>query len=59
MTPRRVCSTSTLVQTAISRRGITPKAVIEGPPRRDCAILCSAGDRRVADMIVLIDMDSA
>lgn len=26
-------------QAAMSRRGITPKAVIEGPPRRDCAIL--------------------
>jgi len=26
-------------QAAMSARGITPKAVIEGPPRRDCAIL--------------------
>jgi uncharacterized glyoxalase superfamily metalloenzyme YdcJ len=27
------------VQAAMPKRGITPKAVIEGPPRRNCAIL--------------------
>jgi uncharacterized glyoxalase superfamily metalloenzyme YdcJ len=40
-------------RTAMSRRGITPKAIIEGPPRRDCYLV--AQREIVADMIELID----
>ncbi|MFD2263191.1 VOC family protein [Lacibacterium aquatile] len=48
------------VQAGMPKRGITPKAVIEGPPRRDCTILLrQTSFKALEEAIDFIDEDNA